>query len=88
MSVLATLSAPAEGHLTVDISATVCRRVERKLSACGRRALSNVRCHYQQGELTLMGEVPSFYLKQLAQEVARGVEPVSQIHNRLHVCEA
>lgn len=47
--------------------------------------LRSVSCDFHQGVLTLRGRVPSYYLKQLAQEVIRAVAPGEQVQNHLHV---
>lgn len=40
------------------------------------------------GRVVLMGKVPSYYEKQLAQEFVRRFDGVEQIDNRLEVCYA
>jgi len=49
--------------------------------------LRGVRCTVDGGAVVLSGSVPSFYLKQLAQEMVRKLDGVSDsdIVNRLHV---
>jgi osmotically-inducible protein OsmY len=42
-------------------------------------------CDYHEGALILRGDVPSYFLKQLAQEAVRGVEGVEEIVNRIQV---
>lgn len=41
--------------------------------------------HYNDGQLTLRGCVPSFHMKQLLQELLRGIEQVTQITNSVDV---
>lgn len=40
---------------------------------------------YADGILTLRGQLPSFYLKQMLQERLRGMERVARIDNQVHV---
>jgi hypothetical protein len=44
-----------------------------------------VRCRFRNGRLFLDGVLPSFYLKQLAQETLRGLEGVERLDNRIVV---
>jgi carbon storage regulator CsrA len=52
------------------------------------RELWEVACEFQQGELTLKGRVPSFFLKQVAQSIVFVMEHVDKINNRLEVVAA
>ena len=45
------------------------------------RPIRNVSCECRQGVLFLRGPLPTFYLKQLAQEAVARVEGVSQVVN-------
>jgi osmotically-inducible protein OsmY len=60
-------------------------RVERALYARGYGALHSVRVSVRSRVVCLEGPVPSYYLKQLAQETARAVPGAHQIRNDLHV---
>jgi osmotically-inducible protein OsmY len=42
-------------------------------------------CEFDRGRLFLRGQVPSFYLKQLAQEAVVGLEGVQQVVNEIEV---
>jgi osmotically-inducible protein OsmY len=46
---------------------------------------SGVTCHFFEGVLTLRGQVRSYYVKQMAQELVRPMPAVEQIDNRLQV---
>lgn len=52
------------------------------------RELDSVSCDFHEGVLTLRGQVSSFYLKQMAQELVRPLETVEQINNRLQVASS
>ncbi len=65
------------------------RKVERAvrviLSNSGYQALKAITCRYDEGSLTLRGEVPSYYHKQIAQEMIRKVNSVETIINQIKV---
>ena len=42
-------------------------------------------CEFKEGQLFIRGQVPSFYLKQLAQEAVVGIEGVRQVVNEIEV---
>jgi osmotically-inducible protein OsmY len=44
-----------------------------------------ITCHFEDGVLTLRGKLPSFYLKQLAQEAVREVHRVRRVINEIEV---
>lgn len=47
--------------------------------------LHSVECSYAEGVLTLDGHLPSFFLKQVAQECLRDLPHVRQVVNRIEV---
>jgi hypothetical protein len=49
------------------------------------RELRDVTCDFHEGELTLQGRVPSFFLKQVAQSIVFVMERVDIINNRIDV---
>ncbi len=57
-------------------------RLERRLQCLMQLS---VRVHVCEDQLQLFGTVPSWYLKQQAQEVAREVAPEYRIRNELRV---
>jgi hypothetical protein len=59
---------------------------ERGLRRSRYSALKHVSCDYQSGVLVLRGCLPSYYLKQIAQEVvAHQVTGVARLDNQIHV---
>jgi osmotically-inducible protein OsmY len=56
-----------------------------RLRNSGYHALRLVSCDFHEGVLTLRGQVPSFYLKQVAQELIRRLDGAEEINNRLEV---
>jgi hypothetical protein len=64
----------------------VLETVRLRIHACSYRFIfGKVTWHYNDGQLTLRGCVPSFHLKQLLQELLRGIEHVTQITNSVDV---
>lgn len=47
--------------------------------------MQRIRCEFDEGLLFLRGQVPSFYFKQLAQEVVVDMEGVGQVVNEIEV---
>ena len=58
---------------------------QERLQSSGHADLRNVLCDHD-GEVTrLSGQLPSFYLKQLAHELVRNVQGIGQIENAIEV---
>ena len=72
---------PAMGVCTIRLSG------ERRLQGSGYGALSRVCCEFQteSGVLDLHGAVPSYYVKQVAQELVRDLEGVLLVNNQIKV---
>jgi hypothetical protein len=69
-----------------DPQASIQAVAERALRSGPYPALKKVSCDYQGGVLVLRGCLPSYYLKQIAQEVvAHQVPGVGRIDNRIQV---
>lgn len=45
----------------------------------------DVQCEYRSGVLRLVGQVPTFYLKQVLQSILQNLDGVTQIDNRVDV---
>ena len=63
-------------------------RAERELGSNSYLALRRVRCQYLSGTLTLVGRLPSYYLKQMAQTAVSHLDGVARIDNRIEVLPA
>ena len=60
--------------------------VGRRIDECAYGSIfKSVSWHYEDGRLTLRGCVPSFYLKQVLQELMRDIDHVKQIVNHVDV---
>jgi osmotically-inducible protein OsmY len=64
---------------------TVIDQIERTLSCLGYAQLNNVRCVAHGDEITLTGQLDSYYLKQVAQSVAIKVPGVRNVRNDIQV---
>jgi hypothetical protein len=71
-------AAPAATGALVDL-AQACLRRNSYLT------LKNLSCEQQGGALVLRGCLPSYYLKQVAQEVVARLDGVIRIDNRIEV---
>ena len=49
------------------------------------RAIRRISCRFDDGVLTLIGRVPTFHHKQLAQTAVAGLRGVNQVDNRIEV---
>jgi hypothetical protein len=64
---------------------TLTKMAERKLHSQPYQPLKNVSCDWLDGVLVLQGCLPSYYLKQVAQEVVARLEGVDAVDNRIRV---
>lgn len=71
--------------IAAESAEALCQRVERHLRGSGVLALRGVTCELHQGKLTLGGQVPSYYQKQLAQAVVGQIEGVKELVNAITV---
>ncbi len=58
---------------------------ERCLRSNSHLALNNVSCEYRDGVLVLRGCLPSYYLKQVAQQAVSQLQGVGRIDNQIQV---
>ena len=56
-----------------------------RLRNSGYHELRLVSCDFHEGVLTLRGQVSSFYLKQVAQELIRRLDGAEEVNNHLEV---
>ena len=73
------------GTLSAVRPSAVNDRAERRLRGSSFLALRKICCEYREGILTLRGCLPTYYLKQVAQEVVAEVEGVEKISNDIEV---
>jgi osmotically-inducible protein OsmY len=60
-------------------------QVRQTLRGTGYAALQRIDCRVEDGVVELLGEVPSFYCKQVAQAVVVAMSQIRQVENRLRV---
>jgi osmotically-inducible protein OsmY len=68
-----------------DPQASIQAVAERRLRSHPYLALKNVSCGWLDGVLVLRGCLPSYYLKQIAQEAVAALEGVERIDNQIQV---
>ena len=73
------------GVMAGDWSPTIHRTVEEELRRSGYMALRHVACIARGDLVYLQGRLPSYFLKQVAQELAARVEGVRRVINRIDV---
>jgi osmotically-inducible protein OsmY len=71
----------ADGLETAHVERAALWRLETSAYA----ALQNVKCQFRQGTLLLIGDVPTYYHKQVAQEAVRTVPGIAEIVNNISV---
>ncbi|WP_345327575.1 BON domain-containing protein [Novipirellula rosea] len=59
--------------------------VQGRWARSGYAALRNISCRCDDGDVVIDGTVPSYFFKQMARELARSVNGVHRIKNRLMV---
>ncbi len=64
------------------------RKIAAALGSCSYIRNSSLRSDVCSGRVVLSGAVPSYFLKQMAQESLRSVEGVEEIQNELEVSNA
>jgi osmotically-inducible protein OsmY len=72
---------PAQPSTTVNVA----ERAESELRRNAYVALKNISCEYRDGVLILNGCLPTYYLKQVAQEAIARVDGVQRVENRIAV---
>lgn len=65
--------------------AAAVHRATQRLHTAGHACFKSLVCEYHEGVLTVRGIVPSWYLKQLAQEELMQVEGVNLVINLIEV---
>lgn len=76
---------PLSGDRDAARRTELTERVRDRLRQSGHYAMRTVTCDDEEGTLVLNGRLPSFYYKQLAQEVVLNVEGVTRLVNRIEV---
>lgn len=63
----------------------ICNRISQTLQASGYQSLASIDISSVAGHVRFQGRVPSYYLKQVAQQSVIGMEDVESIDNDLTV---
>jgi osmotically-inducible protein OsmY len=83
-----TMTNPASGRETTARAipnSTIHRTAQVRLRRSSYLALREVACNARDDVVYLHGRLPSYFLKQVAQEIAAGVEGVRRVINRIVV---
>ena len=83
--ILLALSGAVEKTSTRVTLPAVARAAEERIHQGGYLALRDIRCQCSDDELSLHGSLPSYYLKQVAQEIAAGVAGARRVVNQIEV---
>lgn len=67
------------------VQSSVVKSVRRALHTSGFQGLSTLDIEFDAGLVRLRGELHSYYLKQMAQELAKKVDGVNQVENAVEV---
>jgi osmotically-inducible protein OsmY len=78
---IATLDSQDHVIYPVDPDAIVRSAAKHALQATGYRCLGQVDCEVSGGVVQLRGELPSYFLKQVAQESVRQVKGIRGVRN-------
>jgi osmotically-inducible protein OsmY len=81
---LETHSPPISTEKSVS-PAQVEAEAERRLRKSSSFVLRNVACQYREGVLVLLGQLPSYHHKQMAQELVQQIGGVRKIENQIEV---
>lgn len=71
--------------VTASEDVTLVDRVRDRLDQSGHAAMRAVSCSVEQGCIRLTGRTRTYYLKQLAQEIARATPGAGEIANDIRV---
>lgn len=68
-----------------DVKFSIVAEAKERLQRQPHLSLQRIWCEFDEGDLFLRGQVPSFYLKQLAQTAVAGLDGVCQVVNEIEV---
>lgn len=71
--------------MNIDHDEKILDQVKVALSKSGYEQLRTLKTYCHHGKIVLQGRIPTYYLKQVAQELVRSVAEVKHIDNDLHV---
>ena len=68
-----------------DSNMLLVERAEQRLRSNAYLALKNITCEFRQGTLVLRGQLPTYYLKQVASAAVADLDGVEQVINQIEV---
>ncbi len=72
---------PSPSRHSLDIA----QQAEERLRSNSYLALRNISCEFREGVLTLRGRLPSYYLKQVAQNLVAELDSVHTLINAIDI---
>ena len=85
MSTIAAFAPSFIAFQTVDPNEAATSAAVAKIRNAPYQALRRIDCHFYNGVMTLRGRVPSYYMKQYAQEMVGELASVQHVNNELEV---
>src|SRR5258708_7210548 len=71
--------------LAQDSPSSLAQLARERLDGGGYMTLKDVECEFSEGEARLCGRLPSYHLKQLAQEIVARIDGVRAVLNQIEV---
>ncbi len=71
--------------IAVEISNRLTRIAKKRIQSSQYSEIRRIQCEVREGILFLKGQVSSYYIKQLAQEIVRTVEGIGGLANHVEV---
>ncbi len=81
-------AAPPAGHSFApppDCDAILAARADQRIRSNPYLALRNITCEVLEGTLVLRGQLPTYYLKQVASAAVAGLDGIERIVNLIEV---
>ena len=75
----------SNSRVVFQSSAELLREVQRRLASSPYRCVRNIECECDEGVVLLRGELPSYFFKQMAQELLREMTGCSAVENQIEV---
>lgn len=76
---------PIDHSVSPEPAESVEALVQQQLQQSNYSSLRSIECKVSSGTARLSGQLPSFYLKQTAQEIVRRVTGIDQVRNLVEV---
>jgi osmotically-inducible protein OsmY len=78
--------AATQWNVEMTSSSALRDRIDRALGTSGYLPLRNIRVIAEEGRVSLVGRVPTYHMKQIAQATVLSVDGIDAVENDLIVC--